>query len=48
MELIAQKFPSATYDRQAPIPLHVNGNTLSVSAGGTLRLDLSNNQLSGK
>jgi hypothetical protein len=36
MELIAQKIPWATYDWQAPIPLHVNGNTLSVSAGGTL------------
>jgi hypothetical protein len=36
MELIAQKFPFAIYDWQKPIPLHVNGNTLSVSAGGTL------------
>jgi hypothetical protein len=36
MELIAQTFPFAIYDWQMPIPLHVNGNTLSVSAGGTL------------
>ena len=36
MELIAQKFPFAEYDWQMPVPLHVNGNTLSVSAGGTL------------
>jgi hypothetical protein len=36
MELVAQKFPFAIYDWQMPIPLHVNGNTLSVSAGGTL------------
>jgi Leucine-rich repeat (LRR) protein len=36
MESIAKKFPFAMYDWQMPIPLHVNGNTLSVSAGGTL------------
>jgi Leucine-rich repeat (LRR) protein len=37
MELIAQKFPNASlYAPQKNIPLHQNGNTLSVSAGGTL------------
>jgi Leucine-rich repeat (LRR) protein len=36
MELIAQKFSFAIYDWQAPIPLHVSSNTLSISAGGTL------------
>ncbi len=39
MEGIAQKFPNAYYVMQADIPLHVNGNTLSVSAGGTLAND---------
>src|SRR6266498_453155 len=36
MELIAQTFPFAKYSPQANIPIHQNGNTLSVSAGGTL------------
>src|SRR6266496_1194293 len=36
MELIAQTFPNAIYDKQKRIPIHQNGNTLSVSAGGTL------------
>jgi hypothetical protein len=31
-----KKFPFTRYDRQAPVPLHVDGNTLSVSTGGTL------------
>lgn len=36
MELIAKKFPFAKYGRQANIPLYLNNNTLSVSAGGKL------------
>ena len=37
MELIARKrFPMLYMLRQANIPIHQNGNTLSVSAGGTL------------
>jgi hypothetical protein len=37
MELIAQKFSkTALYSPQKNIPTHQNGNTLSVSAGGTL------------
>jgi len=36
MELVAQTFPKALYDHQANVPVHQNGNTLSVSAGGTL------------
>jgi len=36
MELIAQTFPNAVYAPQKRIPIHQNGNTLSVSAGGTL------------
>ena len=36
MELIAKKFPYSTYSPQANIPIHQHGNTLSVSAGGTL------------
>jgi len=36
MELIAQTFPHSTYSNQALIPVHQNGNALSVSAGGTL------------
>jgi Leucine-rich repeat (LRR) protein len=36
MELIAQTFPKAIYAPQKNIPIHQNGNTLSVSAGGTL------------
>src|SRR6266540_5803395 len=36
MELIAQTFPFDKYSPQANIPNHQNGNTLSVSAGGTL------------
>lgn len=36
MEPIAAAFPSAKYGKQAPIPVKVKGNILSVSAGGTL------------
>lgn len=36
MELIAQRFPFAVYDKQKRIAIHQNGNMLSVSAGGTL------------
>jgi len=36
MELIAKKFPYSTYSPQSNIPIHQHGNTLSVSAGGTL------------
>jgi hypothetical protein len=36
MELIEQTFPKAVYAPQRNIPVHRNGNTLSVSAGGTL------------
>jgi len=36
MELIAQRFPFATYAPQKNIPTHQIGNTLSVSAGGIL------------
>jgi Leucine-rich repeat (LRR) protein len=36
MELIAQTFSNAVYTPQKPIPVHQTGNTLSVSAGGTL------------
>src|SRR6266536_929727 len=36
MELIAQTFPNAVYAPQKRIPIHQNGNTLSVSAGCTL------------
>jgi Leucine-rich repeat (LRR) protein len=36
MELIAQKFPDSKYDPQSLIPVHQNGTSLSVSAGGTL------------
>jgi len=36
MELVAQTFPFAIYSNQVRIPLHQNGNALSVSAGGTL------------
>src|SRR6266498_1019272 len=36
MELIAQTFPDAVYNKQKNIPVLQNGNTLSVSAGGTL------------
>jgi hypothetical protein len=37
MELIAQTFPDAAiYSPQARIPVHQNGNALSVSAGGRL------------
>jgi hypothetical protein len=35
-EYIAQKFPYTSYAPQANIPVHQNGNTLSVYAGGTL------------
>src|SRR6266496_29219 len=36
MELIAQTFPDAVYNKQKNIPVLQNGNTLSVSTGGTL------------
>ncbi len=36
MELVAYTFPFAIYSPQAPIPVHQNGDALSVSAGGTL------------
>jgi hypothetical protein len=36
MELIAKRYPNAIYSPQARIPVHQNGNALSVSAGGTL------------
>jgi len=36
MESIAQTFPNAIYAPQKLIPVHQNGNTLSVYAGGTL------------
>ncbi len=36
MQRIATTFPFAVYTPQAKIPLHKNGNALSVSAGGTL------------
>jgi hypothetical protein len=36
MELLAQTVPSALYSKQHRIPIHQHGNTLSVSAGGTL------------
>lgn len=36
MELIAKEFTAAFYDHQKNIPVNQNGNTLSVSAGGTL------------
>jgi Leucine-rich repeat (LRR) protein len=36
MELIAKTFPNAVYTPQKLIPMHKNGNILSVSAGGTL------------
>ncbi|HXL57461.1 MAG TPA: T9SS type A sorting domain-containing protein, partial [Chitinophagaceae bacterium] len=36
MELMAQTFPFAIYANQARIPVHLNNNSLSVSAGGTL------------
>ena len=36
MELVAETFPFAKYNRQAPIPVYFNNNALSVSAGGTL------------
>jgi hypothetical protein len=36
MELVAQTFPFAKYDKQKRIPLHLNNNALSISAGGTL------------
>jgi Leucine-rich repeat (LRR) protein len=36
MELIAETFPFAKYNNQAIVPVHLNGNALSVSAGGTL------------
>lgn len=36
MELIAQTYTFAVYDKQKRIPVHLNNNTLSTSAGGTL------------
>jgi len=36
MEFIAQQFPNAIYGYQKNIPVHQNGKSLSVSAGGTL------------
>lgn len=36
MELVAQTFPFAKYKRQQTIGVHINSNSLSVSAGGTL------------
>ena len=36
MQLIARTFPDAIYAPQANIPVHQNGNSLSVSAGGAL------------
>jgi hypothetical protein len=36
MELVAEKFSDAKYAPQELIAVHQNGNTLSVSAGGTL------------
>jgi hypothetical protein len=36
MEAIAQKFSKAAIDHQKNIRIHQSGNTLSVSAGGTL------------
>src|SRR6266496_2418620 len=36
MELIGKEFTNAYYDHQRKITVHQNGNTLSVSAGGTL------------
>jgi len=36
MELIAKTFPNAVYTPQKLISIHENGNSLSVSAGGTL------------
>jgi Leucine-rich repeat (LRR) protein len=36
MELIAQTFSFAIYNKQKPIPIHLNNNTLTVFAGGTL------------
>ncbi|HRH50005.1 MAG TPA: T9SS type A sorting domain-containing protein [Panacibacter sp.] len=36
LEALQQAFPTANYKKQAAIPIHQNGNALSVSAGGTL------------
>jgi hypothetical protein len=36
MELVVESIPYVHYNRQAPIPIHINNNTLSVSAGGIL------------
>jgi hypothetical protein len=36
IELVAQRFPFAKYNTQAILTPHINGNALSVSAGGTL------------
>jgi Leucine-rich repeat (LRR) protein len=36
MQIVAQTFVDAFYNHQAFIPVHQKGNTLSVSAGGTL------------
>jgi hypothetical protein len=36
MQFVERTFPFAIYGDQARIPVHQNGNALSVSAGGTL------------
>ncbi|MEP7319114.1 MAG: T9SS type A sorting domain-containing protein [Panacibacter sp.] len=36
MELVSQDIEKIKYSHQATVPIHQNGNTLSVSAGGTL------------
>lgn len=36
LEALEQAFPTANYKKQSAIPIHQNGNALSVSAGGTL------------
>lgn len=36
MESVAQTFPFIKYNWQAPIPVRINNNVLTVSAGGTL------------
>ncbi|TKK65694.1 T9SS type A sorting domain-containing protein [Ilyomonas limi] len=47
MEFIANRFPRVTYTPQAILPLHQNGNTLSVYAGGTLSNNTYNWHLAG-
>ena len=36
LEFVAANFSMANYSPQAHLPVHINGNSLSVSAGGTL------------